>query len=318
MPLWLAGSLLLAAAGADAQAPGPRVLAVAPEGTALRRLVAELEATRFTAEAVPTAAPMEAEARTALLDARQATALIELRDDATVLVVWRERDTGALVVQTLEGTEDVGLLAVRAVERLRASLLETPEREPVAEAAPVAPHPEPPPRVREWTLSLGGVAAGSPDGPGIAGLWRLGAAFRPDRWIAFAAQVEGPLFPVTLSELEGDSDQWLALVRLHARLPMLARDEAVQLWIGAGPAFVLAHSVGRATGGLTSQSGTVVAASIEGSLGVRFCFTPEVALELDTTVGVMPSAIDIQFASRTVATLGQPWLSGALALAFTP
>ncbi len=185
--LWLAARALAAA-----PAPMPRVVLVRPAaappsvGEALARLRGELVAAGFQADVIDL--PLGADVRASLehlappiARGQSATALVAVvaSADPGIAELWViDRVTGKTVVRRVsapaaEPTRVAEILAVRAVELLRASFLElaiAPSTEATA-PAPATPAVErwatAPLEERDWTWAIeaGGATAAAPGGP---------------------------------------------------------------------------------------------------------------------------------------------------------
>lgn len=328
-------SLLLAspshavADGPDpATEPAPIVLlAVSPGSPVAVRLQAELVALGLA----PT--PFEGADLPGLLGelrGTEAAAAVAIDRDERIARLWVV-DAASGEVRDGEvraGRDHDGeVLVLRVVEHLRARLSElrapspppaaVPARRPpdpapaLADAGPPEPPPSPGPRLG---LELGAAIGGSPGGPDPSLTVRAGAALRVDRWLELAVLLDVPVLASVVRGPEGEADVFVGALGLDARVPLLDPSEPLQPHLALGARAVLVASSGRAEAPrVATQSAVMGAWGLLGA-GARWAFSEHVGLRLDFAVGLSPQRFVVAFASREVASFGQPWLSAGLGL----
>jgi hypothetical protein len=338
-PLTLVLLLLLVASGAWARPsaaqpsePRSRVVLLEPQDAtgelhdALARTRAELTGQGFEVAVkdlppnVDTRAALEAAAAAA-----NAQAAIAIESVASGADVWvTDRVTGKTSVRSvnvgdLPEAEQPRALAIRAVELLRASLVEAVAL-PEPEGGPPAPVPD---DIRHFVEPRAGPLAGIGaqlgvalltgfDGIGPAGGPAVRLSFGLDvglfarlAWAgpAFGAAVEGPLGEATVREEMLTLDVGYApYVDWAGFSPMI--------WVGGGFHHLAAR--GELSPGFVGQSDDVWSAAIVGGAGLGYRITPEVMLLLDAEgVVTLPRPI-VTMAGETIATTGRPSLLSTL------
>lgn len=329
--LWLL--LWVTPARAQSDEPRPRVVVVveAERAGLGQRLRAELMALGFdvTVEASEAAPDREELAETAR--EAEAIAAIQVSGQAEGIDVWvTDRVTGKTVLRDVpvpEETDDPdersALMAIRAVELLRASLLEVashrpPEGEvasaPVVERVAVqtiAPEAararlfEPalakPSRVR---IGLGPALGVSPGGVRPLGQLQLGITGLPHPRVALEGFVIAPLFPAALQGPEGLAE--LTVGHVGASISGRATGAGpIDFRLGAGAALTWLHIEGSAAEPfVASNEDTFVAWPFaQAHLGYVLGST---AAFIDARLGpVVPEPV-IRFAEREVVRWGRP------------
>lgn len=318
-------ALFAFAVPASAQEPLPRVaLVVEAQGDPVaRRLRAELVALGF--EVVEVAAEGEA-AREALENvarAESAVAALRVVPSAQGVEVWIvDRVTGKTVLRevvTADATapaEDV--VPVRAVELLRASLMEIDAPHPVQGEVPpppnvrtIVPKPRPPPvPPPRWSLALGPALLFSPGGLSTAGearvalRWRIGdrlGASAIGLVPAIAAYIETPQYRTDVSPWIGGLSGDFYFARPGARWTPTA---------GLGVGLVALRMVGQGTQGATDTTwGTAPFVSA----GLTYAISKSLRVGADVLVGALFPETRIDFVSTPVAKWGRPlaaWSAG--------
>jgi hypothetical protein len=326
------------AAPTEVGQPAP-VVVVARSGDAqarlVRRIEAELSASGFDVVEVERAHGAEEPSELfALARSNEAVAAVSLVEGARDLVaVWLvDRVTGKTSMREVApgGAEDPDeVVAVRVVELLQASLLET-----------VAPHPsrgevEPPDVVaalvepvrsvrpamvapRAW-VGAGPWVAGTPGGIGVVGGAAVegGTAFGRRRIFGVGAGLHGSFLRSRIATEPGTVVVGLGIARVHAYAwPMPAR--RVSPGFGLGVGLLLAWAHGEPTGPTPGRVTATVAAlpSAAGDLAVRL--TDTLRLRLGIRIGIALPELVVAVQGQRAATGGRPWTDGVIALEWTP
>ena len=304
-------------------APGTVAVLCAPGDRFGLRLVAELESLGFVAVIVdPGAAPVSRAALEA--SARQAGAIAAIRavPAARGVEVWiADRVTGKTVLRMVgsEGgaPEPDPALALRAVDLLRASLLETSLPAPVVGEVPAPPDLRarmalPPPQapaspeasVLRVAVSFG--AMGSPGGLGPVGVLDAGVAWMPSEHFGATLFAAIPLSRPDVTGTPGSADFAAGLGGVGARfLPSTGAGVWVPS-IDVGLAIVGLASKGSANPGFTSGSAFAVTEAPFLRLGLAFSPTPRFRLRADLLGAVLVQDASVQLASQPFATWGRP------------
>lgn len=331
------------AATAEAQAPGP----FAGEAPALfavvakaddrfgERVLAELSSLGF--QAVRVDPGEEAVSRVALeTAARQTGALAAIRAVASGrgAEVWiADRVTGKTVLREIPMDQDAiepeAALAIRAVELLRASLLEAslpvpPPGEVTAPAAvratfaiarPAAPareRPTPPqafvpqPEPPAWRISVGAGALGSPGGLGPEAVLDVGISWLPFERLGFVATAQIPLSRPRLLGEAGSADVAVLLAGGGMRFVFTSRQSRWAPSIDAGLYAVSVGASGSANEGFTAKDVEVWTAAPFLRVGSAFAAHPMLRLRADLLLGATLQAISLELSKQPAATFGQP------------
>jgi hypothetical protein len=305
---------------ADAHA---RVAVVATTSSEITdRLVDEVRFLGFEPQVV---APLADDDPSALVElARSLDVAAAIRVDAAKgrVQVWVvDRMTGKLVARDLrlddEGQLDARVVAVRAVELLRASLAELESRPPPPEAeAPVAAPVQRirRPRTPRFGLWAQAAVAGAPGGLSVLPQVRAGFRYMPHPRIGGVLLGTAPLVAARVRDDEGSATVrigWLGVgprVALHRPDAVVVPDVAVV----AGP--IIATMQGSARPPLRGEHDVVVDAVFEASGGLEVAVSPHVRLRLDAAVGLCARAIGVRFDGRRVAAWCRPYGLGALGI----
>lgn len=325
-----AGAALAAGAHADeAREETPSTIAVlCPPGDRFGlRIVAELESLGFRAEILDPAA--EPATRASLeASARRAGAIAAIRAvrSGRGVEVWiADRVTGKTVLREMAGDAgDAGApdgdaaLALRAVELLRASLLEaalpapplgelpaTPEiREKMRVPAPAALADEPAPALR---FSLASGALLSPGGLGVSASADLGLAWMPGEHVGVFALAAIPLSSARLERSQLSVD--LSALLAGGGVRFATREGRMAPSVDLGLAVVSLWSSGRVvSSGFPGGESAAVTVAPFARLGVAFAVTPGFRLRADLLASVIARGVSIQIAEHDTVTWGQPIL----------
>ncbi|WP_437275216.1 hypothetical protein WME90_28685 [Sorangium sp. So ce375] len=336
-PLLLAAATLAAGAslakGASAdetQSEAPSTIAVlcAPGDRFGLRVIAEIESLGFRAELLdPAAAPASRASLEASARAVGAIAAIRAVPTERGVEVWiTDRVTGKTVLREMVddgGTPDRdAALALRAVELLRASLLEvalpapppgevpaTPEiREKMRVPSPAAP---PPPAERAspaLRLSLAPGVLLSPGGFGAAVDIHLGLAWMPSEHVGAIGFAAIPLTSPRIERPQGSADLSVLLAGGGARFLLAARASPWAASADLGLAAVSLWSTGVASAGFRASGSAAVAVSPFASFGLSFALTPTFRLHAAVLASGVLQGVSVQFAQHETATWGKPFI----------
>lgn len=323
-----AGLSLARAAGADAPAEEPSRFTVvaAPDDRFAQRVLAELSSLGF--EAVRLDPPDEPASRVALeAAAREAGALAAIRavPSERGIEVWiADRMTGKTVVRHIpvdpEAPEPEPALAIRAVELLRASILEAslPEpppgevpappavREKLAIAAPAAPEPPPPrpPPALRFALSIGVLA--SPGGFDPAAALDVGVGWIPIDHIGFCAFASIPLSRPRVEGSAGSAD--LATVMAGGGIRFVLTEQA-SAWtpsVDMGLTAITLQLTGSANEGFAAGDRGAWTAAPYVRAGLAFAANPMLRVRADVLATGIFQGVAVRLAGEKAATFGEP------------
>jgi hypothetical protein len=237
--------------------------------------------------------------------------------------VWiSDHVTGKTVVRRLRvGTEPnaAAILAIRALELLRASLLEVSTPKPAAEPQPAAP-----PDVLNWVkpeerafLGNSALSAGvfalhdlRDIGPALGPTLRLSHGI-VDRWFGRLAWA-GPLFSPTLRASAGSASVRQHFLSLDLGWATEPRPLALVAWVGAG-AYLL-QATGASASPYRSTSDSLLSFLVTAGLGGLARLGESFALSADVSaVGLAPRPV-VAIAEHEAGPAGGPSLGASLAL----
>jgi hypothetical protein len=286
------------------------------------RLRAELVSLGFEVEVAlaPAAEPSRASLEQAARDAG-AVAALRVRSSRAGVEVWvMDRVTSKTVLREVvfTGGDDEGVVAVRAVELLRASLLEV--ELPSAPRGEVAPTPAvlallPPPRPRpERTLSLviAPAAALSPGGIGVTPQLDVWLRVRATAHFTLALRILAPTFPAAIDAPEGRSTVTLGATSLGGDVLFGRTAAALRGHAGVGVGLLWTHLEGTAAQPFAGRSDDLFSALSYLHGGATYALGESVRIFADGTVGVATPRPVVRFADRAVASWGQPAVALAL------
>lgn len=279
--------------------------------------------------------------------ARRSSAAAAARVGSTpqAIELWVDPGTAGApaTAETLREPTDPALLALRAVELLRARLLPVPQIEPLPDtprsppapadaaapvatpdagaAAPPAPIHDPPPptkRVGPIALLVGPALLLSPGGVPAALHVRLGAEWDPLPRIGVEAMAFVPVTTSASSGPEGSVD--LRVLDLGGGVRGTLTDPLADLTValGLGLSAMLLIFDGHGTAPFVSQSGSRWAASPYVAAGAAYRFHPRLAVRLDIVGSLVRPEPVLRVAGRDVASFGQPAVFSSLALEVRP
>jgi hypothetical protein len=264
--------------------------------------------------------------------ARRAHAIAAIRGvpaDGGVDVWIADRVTGKTVLRHVEsepGSPDrEAALAIRAVELLRASMLETslPRRPPGEVPAGVeirerlqvpALARSVPPEVRV-AVGLASVAW-SPGGFGTASSFALDLGVMPSEHVGvFATGAASLTSPEIRNPALGSATLSLVVAGVGARFVFTPRESTWEPFADAGVAAVLLRSQGTgASAGLVVGVATGAAAAPFTRVGLAFAATPSVRIRADLLVGVIGQGVSVQIGDKPAASWGLPFLLPSLGI----
>lgn len=290
------------------------------------RVAAELRAMGLEPKTVAIDEQQDATAlaRTAR-DSGAIAAIRIVRSDKRAEVWLADRVTGKTLLRevTCEANEDAeSVLAVRAVELLRASLLEIETAHPPRGELPVTevvrtvvatsrPKPTPP----LFAIGLG-------FGPEL--VRTLSPAFDVAVSIAWTPSRVGievlglvPLVSSRVCDVVGCANVAVGFVGGGVRWLLTNWESRVQPVLGLGVAASIAHAEGQAIAPYVDAHGDLVAATAYARASLYFAATTRFRLGLDVLGGAALPPMPIRFAGRQVAEWGAPFVSILLRTEFS-
>lgn len=314
-------ALLLVARAAAAQ----RVLLERPAATdpllfeAFGRLRAELQLQEFEVVVLEVAeTPGVADTLERAAQEHGAFAAIALQrtgDGTTAGICIVDRVTGKTTTRRLRvaaSRDAPTLLAVSAVDLLRASLLEITQGTPVSREVVGAENAPPPPEVVRFSqrfarfqVRAGGLALLTPVLGGSGGAL-LAASVRPAERLAFGVELGGPLFGAQFRVDDGAATvrQEVALVRGSYNVGSVARGRRWQ-WgplLGVGAYHLEAR--GKVALPLVGQTGELWAFAADAGFCVEYFFNRNVSLGIDAAALTLYPRPVIAVADRRSEPLG--------------
>lgn len=303
-----------------------QVLVVAEqESPATRRCAAELDGLDLEPLFVAMVPPLDAGALSALARDRGAIAAIAVVGAAGRYDIWVvDRVTGKALLRevVLEGDDpDGGELALRAVELLRASLLELEAPHPSRGAVPAPPEierllsPSEPSTSRSvFSIELGASAQwSSVDRDPLPSLV-VGGRARPDRWLGVALRLSVDLVPTVLVVPEGTAElrggSVMALVVVH----VLEHGSPLDLFIEAGLVVTWLEARGTAVAPYEAAGGLGASAGVAGRVGLATPAESPVQGLLFGGVDALFAPLEARAVGRSIATLGLPAFAIGLGL----
>lgn len=313
--------LIVASALLVGQAHAATILLVTDGDTevVMKRIRAELEAAGFS---VVTSPPSEGvEHRSALLDEarrRSAMAALRVKSDGAGVELWVvDRVTGKTVLRDVPQAEDDAVLATKATELLRASLLEV--KTPGFTTSEV-----PPPKQLESFVPplvdapgpVGGIVSGFVSAPflGKGGMFVLmglgvhvpvGNHLQPG--LRFALSVTRP----ELSEPEGTSRQSYAYALADLDYHPLGVSSPWSPVLGFSVGGSVLTTSGNAIAPYTSNSDSVVSSLGTVRGGLRLHIYSQVSLQADCSALAMIPTPNIRYSERSVAKVRLPAIEAA-------
>ncbi len=314
--LKLALALFLMAVASNAQTTGTNVLLVRTHGDAViaGRLRAELGALGWKVSEISKPRTRTLQQLEKLGREMEATAAMRATPSKTGIELWildpRTSRTAFEDLVSVGISRNDELLALRAVEVLRARLLKlgVPEREPespppqafpkLALPPPLEPaKPAPTPPLLWLDLSAAGNASAGGIGP-LAQI-ELGLRLEPDPAWGLSAFAALPVIETRLENAQGEADVNLTLIGAHLDVSFVRGP--VSLALGAGAAAALLHLEGRAAAPFTGRERRLVTAAPIASLMLRSQVTAAMRLRLGVMSGFALPRVVVRFDDRAVA-----------------
>ncbi|WP_437654403.1 hypothetical protein [Sorangium sp. So ce1182] len=293
------------------------------------RVVAELESLGFRAAILDPAADGPASRASLEASAREAGAIAAIRavPSGRGVEVWiADRVTGKTVLREMaHGAGDAGApdrdaaLALRVVELLRASLLETslpapppgelpatPEiREKLRVPPPAALAASPSPPSPALRVSLAPGALLSPGGLGAAASLDLGLAVMPSEHVGVVAFAAFPLTSARLEQPQLSVDLSVQLTGAGVRFTTRADRWAPSADIGLAVVSLQGAGMVVTSGFSDSESSAMTLAPFM-RLGLAFAVTPSFRLRADVLASVVAQGVSFQTVEHHIATWGRP------------
>ncbi len=255
-----------------------------------------------------------------------AVAALHVKPSRSGIEVWiMDRITSKTVLRELvpSSGDDVGEVAVAAVELLRASLLEveTPKfKSKIEEPTPVATKlvaetkREPAPREPRLGIALGPAIAVSPGGLGVTPHVDVWGRFDAHERIAVGVRIVAPTVPAVVEGSEGRATVTLALAALAVDANLTRPASALRLRSGIGVGAVWAHMEGTAAPSFAGRGDDVVAtfSFVHGGAALRIA--REARLFADVALGIAAPRPVVSFAGRSAAAWGEPVVLGTVGL----
>ncbi len=295
------------------------VLVLVPaEGDALAsRVEAELRALGFLVTMAKDEGAEKGELERTARNAGAAAAIRVVRSDEGAEVWVADRITGKTLLRNVQvepGEDREGVLAVRAVELLRASLLEieathAPRGDVVA--PPIVHRVVSATRASPSHFALA-VGLGPQLSASVSPAFHAYAsvAWTPTR---LGLEITGliPVAPAQLCRAAGCAELSAGLIGGGGRLLLSSASSRIRPEVALGFAAAIVHATGQAQAGFTPPvagvGATVVSATIYGRATLAFALTRELRLGLDVLAGSALPPPAVRFAGTEIARWGGPF-----------
>jgi hypothetical protein len=323
---------------ARAEPPRPKVAIVCARGDSFGlRVRAELESLGFDATLVdPDAEPASRVSLEAAARRVAAIAAIRAVPSAGGVEVWiADRVTGKTVLRQIamddapsrDAADRDDALALRVVELLRASMLETmlPVAPPGDVPAPAelgeklhVPAPArmdpPPPTLR---LSVAPAVLLSPGGFGASASLDLALAWMPSEHVGIVVFGAIPLSKPEVKKDQGVADLSVFLVGGGARFLFTTRANRWVPSADVGLTAVFLNSQATTTNqGFAPAPASAATPAPFVRLGLAFAASPLVRVRVDILGGVVAQGVSVQFSGQSAATWGQPFVLPSVGVDF--
>jgi hypothetical protein len=284
------------------------------------RLVAELSALGFEVAELPDPSPATTPLAE-LADRARAVALLRPKGRSQIELWVRDPNTGEtafaeIVTESEQRGHDV--VALRAVEVLRARLVRLGITTTSTEPPPPAPAPEPPPpappkapeivgpRPKLLWVDLGPAAEASAGG--IGPQWMASAALRIEPHAKFSVAAFG-LFPLVGSRLSGPEGRAeVSLTLFGASVGYHVLEPPWTLSLGPAVAVALVDLEAFETSAeYAGRDARIVTAAALGELAVTGTLSQSFRLRVAVGAGSSLGPATVRFAGRDVASWGQPF-----------
>lgn len=317
-------SLLRAARARADDRPRVAALVSSLRPAALARLRAELTAAGFELQvAQPPRWPPSRDEIVEIARREGAVAALAVIPRGTEVEIWLvDRVTGKTVVRELVSdrgapSDDADLVAICAVEMLRATLMEIALPHP--SRGEIAPSPAVralvrPDRSRFAVRIASAVGFGGPGALGPVeqiGLCLIGAV-RPRLRLGLDGFI--PLIDATVTGPEGRAEVGLWLLGAFVEGSLTDPSARVDVIVGGGAWFSVLSMTGGAVAPYVARSVQVKTLATHLDLGARARLARRVALVVRLSGAVATPEAAVRFAGRNVASWGRPFALGALLL----
>lgn len=287
-----------------------------------RRIAAELELIGFHSRIVAPPPDPDPRRLESLSRGLHAAAAIYIDTGQAQLELWVvDRMTGKTLLRRISLEEEPRVVAVHAVELLRAGLLEL-DRNP----EPVAAEVSPPPQVRtllrpespRFGLSLAAAIAWAPGGLSPAGQLHAAFRFMPHPRIGLFAGAVAPMVASRIRADEGEAEVRAGWFIVGPRLGFGRPRGTVHgdLALGLGPAFFGMTGAPGPTPGYESRRDLVVTAVAELSAALEINLTARLRFRLGASAGICMPVPRVNFGNRRVTQWCLPYAAGSLGLAY--
>lgn len=218
------------------------------------------------------------------------------------------------------------VLVLRAVELVRAALLDPPPAPAPLAPPPAVPSPTlaatptsvvaapaevtTPARRSRFTLEIAPAVVGAPGGVPLTASLLLGARFLPGSFGPAAIAVL-PIFPARLDGPEGTADVRAALLGAGLHLSPRPPEAALHPSVEAGLAGVWLLISGAARTGYAGKTDNLLFAAPYLRAGASLTISPQIALRASVLGAVALPEPVVSFAGREAATFGRPLLLGS-------
>lgn len=252
-----------------------------------------------------------------------AAAIVITRADGgvTVMIWLKGRRNAAPVVRTLRADPaapgDPSVFALRAVELLRATLLESgapPAAEPPrSEPEPSAPRPTPslpaPESPLRWGVFAGASLVGAPGGVPVSVGPTLGISWHPSPLWGVELAGTGPVLSV-LDGVTGTAGIEQEIVTARLRLDLLSTDHVIAPYLVVGAGAHRLKAQGSASGEFVGVSNAAWTWLGLGGAGMRLRLRRDVGLNFEADCMLTGARQVVIFSDAVVAKTGRPILAG--------
>ena len=317
LSMLVAGYLVAQSALAQAPVVADRIVLVraARQDAATSRVRAELESEGWqVVDLDARGEPLEA-----IAGARNAVAAIRVESDPPTVEVWvADPVTGATASDEMLAGErgSDAILAVRAVEVLRARLLKVgivapqpvkpapvvrPERPPPTRPPlPVAPH-------RPWWVGAGPSVIMSEGrlGPAAGAALSLSASVHERALVGLGLWVPGTA--ARLTEPEGETNVWLGFAVLGVGIELFRPGSPWSSRASLGAGGLVFHYGGEADPPYRGRSSTLFTGVAAATWDLGYRLDARLGIRLEPSVGVTFPRPVVRVAERTATSWGRPW-----------
>ncbi|WP_394846658.1 hypothetical protein LZC95_04225 [Pendulispora brunnea] len=250
-------------------------------------------------------------------DASEVVAVLAIVDAGIEVWLRSKHDHGLVFVELVR--EKAGdLVAVRAVEIVRAAVLD--DARPLPEKAPPATAPPPKPKTAPPSLphltafaGFGGLAS-----PGVGVGWGLdlAAAIHADHHFGFELDVHAPVIPAEVTRPEGSARVRVTMLGGSIVYTALSPEYRARPHVRVGLSAAFLSGEGSAFPPFFGNAGMLVAPFAWAGVGTGVRVSHRVHVRGDIAVGTTMSTMQLSFAGRGHATWGEPALFASLGIEF--